>query len=135
MFAHVLVPIDLSDRNSRSLRIVETLSARRVTLLHVIHRVPGLPAAELQPFYKRLRRQAEKVVERVAASLAASGLRVRHLVTIGEPARDILRVATSRRVDLILLGSHRLGPRPGEGLGTTSYRVALACRCPVLLVK
>lgn len=135
MFAHLLVPIDLSDGSRRSLQIVQTLPASRVTILHVIHRVPGLPTAELQPFYKRLRRQAEGVVARAAAALAASGLRVRHMVTVGEPGREILRVAAARRADLIVLGSHRLDPRAGEGLGTTSYRVALACRCPVLLVK
>ena len=135
MFAHVLVPIDLSHRSRRSLRIVETLPTKRVTLLHVIHRIPGLPSAELRPFSSRLRRQAERVVERAAAALAASGMRVQHAVTIGDPALEILRVAAVRRADLVVLGSHRLAPRPGQGLGTTSYKVALACACPVLLVK
>jgi nucleotide-binding universal stress UspA family protein len=135
MFTHVLVPIDLSERSTRSLRIVEALPTKRVTLLHVIHRVPGLPAAELRPLYARLRRKAEGVVERAAASLAASGLRVAHVVTIGDPALEILRFAAARRADLVVLGSHRLGPKPGQGLGTISYKVALACGCPVLLVK
>jgi nucleotide-binding universal stress UspA family protein len=135
MFAHVLVPIDLSNRGSRILRIVETLPTKRVSLLHVVHQVPGVPTAELRPFYKRLRRQAERVVERAAATLSASGLRVQHAVTIGDPAREILRVAAGRSIDLVVLGSHELGPRPGQGLGTTSYKVALACKCPVLLVK
>jgi len=135
MFAHVLVPIDLSERSTRIVRIVETLPAKRVTLLHVIHRVPGVPPAELRPFYTKLRRKAEDVVERVASSLAESGLRVSHAVTIGDPAREIVRFAAARRADLVVLGSHRLGPKPGQGLGTTSYKVALACGCPVLLVK
>ena len=135
MFPHVLVPIDLSDRSNRALRIVETLPTKRVTVLHVIHRVPGLQPTEFRSFYKRLRRKAEAVVERAAATLAASGLRVQHTVTIGEPAREIVRVAAARRADLVVLGSHRLAPGPGQGLGTTSYKVAIACGCPVLLVK
>jgi nucleotide-binding universal stress UspA family protein len=135
MFAHALVPIDLSDRSRRSLQAVGSLPVKRVTVLHVIHRIPGLPAGELRPFYQRLRRQAEPVVARAATTLAAAGLRVQRVITIGEPAREILRIATVRRADLIVLGSHRLRPRPGGGLGTTSYRVALACDCPVLLVK
>jgi universal stress protein E len=135
MFAHVLVPIDLRERSERTLRLVTTLPAKRVTLLHVIQRVPGLSAAELRPFYAKLRRQADQVVTRAATTLAASGLRVRRAVTIGDPPREILRVANARGVDLVILGSHRLGPRPGEGLGTTSYKVALAAPCPVLLVK
>jgi nucleotide-binding universal stress UspA family protein len=135
MFTHLLAPIDLSDRSARVLEIVETLPAKRVTLLHVIHQVRGLPSAELRPFYERLRKQAQRVVQRAAARLSASGLRVQHAVTIGDPAREILRLAAARRADLVVLGSHRLGPRPGQGLGTTSYKVALACGCPVLLVK
>jgi nucleotide-binding universal stress UspA family protein len=134
-FAHVLVPIDLSARRAHILRIVGTLPARRITLLHVIHQVPGVPVAELRPFYTRLRHKAERVLERAAASLAASRVRVGHVVTIGDPALEILRVAVVRRADLLVLGSHRLAPKPGQGLGTTSYKVALACRCPVLLVK
>jgi len=134
-FAHVLVPVDLSDQSTNILRIVGTLPARRITLLHVIHQVPGVPVAELRPFYARLRRKAEQVLERAAASLAAARVRVGHVVTIGDPALEILRVAVARRADLLVLGSHRLAPKPGQGLGTTSYKVALACRCPVLLVK
>jgi len=135
MFTHVLVPIDLSDRSTRVLRIVEMLPTKRVTILHVIHQVRGLPTAELRPFYKRLRERAERVVRRAAATLSASGPRVQHAVTIGDPPREILRLAAARRADLVVLGSHRLGTRPGQGLGTTSYKVALACGCPVLLVK
>ena len=126
MFAHVLVPIDLSERGTRCLRIVETLPVKRVTVFHVIQRVPGVPAAELRPFYARLRKRAGDVVERAVASLAASGLRVGHAVTIGDPAREILRLATARRADLVVLGSHQLGPKPGQGLATTSFKVALA---------
>jgi nucleotide-binding universal stress UspA family protein len=135
MFPHILVPIELGDRSTRILRIVETLPVRRVTLLHVIHRVPGLQANEFKSFYKRLRRKAERGVERAAATLASSELRVQQVVTIGDPAREIVRMAAARRADLVVLGSHRIGPRPGQGLGTTSYKVAIACACPVLLVK
>ena len=39
MFAHVLVPIDLSARGARVLQIVERLPTKRVTLLHVIHQI------------------------------------------------------------------------------------------------
>jgi nucleotide-binding universal stress UspA family protein len=135
MFAHVLAPIDLSQESARSLDVVKELPARRVTLLHVIQRVPGLPAAELRPFYARLRERADKVVARAAATLNEAGLRVSRVVTIGDPAREIVRLAGARRVDLVVLGSHRLGRRPGEGFGTTSYKAALVCPCPVLLVK
>src|SRR5262249_17850453 len=101
MFPHILVPIELGDRSTRVLRIVETLPARRVTLLHVIHRVPGLQANEFRSFYKRLQRKAERVVEKAATTLAASGLRVQQAVTIGDPPAEIVRMAATRRADLV----------------------------------
>jgi nucleotide-binding universal stress UspA family protein len=134
-FPHVLVPIDLSEQSTRTLRIVETLPARRVTLLHVIHRIPGVRATEFKGFYARLQRRAERVVERAATTLAESGFRVQHIVKVGDPVREIVRVAAMRRADLVVLGSHRIAPGAGRGLGTTSYMVAIGCPCPVLLLK
>jgi hypothetical protein len=34
------------------------------------------------------------------------------------------------------MGSHKVNPkRRGMGWGTTSYKVGILCRCPILLVK
>jgi nucleotide-binding universal stress UspA family protein len=57
------------------------------------------------------------------------------VVSIGDPSADILAFVNKRRVDLIVIGSHRLARTPGHGLGTTSYRVAIQCPCAVMLVK
>lgn len=40
-----------------------------------------------------------------------------------------------KRVDLLVMGSHKVKPRPGQGWGTTSYEVGILCQCPILLVK
>lgn len=139
MFAHLLVPIDLSERNERQLRAARVLAERqrsRVTLLHVIQRVGNLPAGELRPFYDRLEKASRRQLARAAKRLAAAGVPVRTLVLVGDPPREIVRVAARRRVDLIVMGSHRADPaRPGSGWGTTSYKVGLLCPCPILLVK
>jgi nucleotide-binding universal stress UspA family protein len=136
---HLLVPLDLSDRNERVLSAASALATgagARVTLLHVIHRVPGLPARELAGFYGDLRRKSERSLARAAARLARAGLRVRALVRLGDPATEIVRVADRLRVDLVVVGSHRVSPaRPRSGFGTTSYKVALRCQRPILLVK
>ena len=138
-FTHILVPIDLSDRNERTLETALALargSPARVTLLHVIHRVTGLPLVELRSFYARIEKTARPRLDRAARRFADAGLRVRTEVLVGEPTREIVRSAARRRVDLIVMGSHRVNlTRPATGLGTTSYRVTALCACPVLLVK
>jgi nucleotide-binding universal stress UspA family protein len=130
------VPIDLSERNERQLRAASALAERgraRITLLHVIEQVRHLPVAELRPFYVRLENASRRRLAGAAKRFAGP---VRTLVRVGDPPREIVRVAARRRADLIVMGSHKPDPtRPGGGWGTTSYKVGLLCPCAVLLVK
>lgn len=139
MFKHILVPIDLGDRQGRVLRTARDLASQthaRVILLHVIHHVPDLPLGELRGFYRRLEKTSRRRLALAAKEFAAKGLPVRAEVSIGDPAREILRVAAAEKVDLLIMGSHTVRPgRGARGWGTTSYKVGLVCRCPVLLVK
>ena len=139
MFKHIMVPIDLSDKQGRVLRVTRDLASQshaHVTLLHVIHHVPDLPFGELRGFYRRLVKASQRRLALAAKQFAAKGLPVRAEVCIGEPAREIVRVATAEKVDLLVMGSHTVKPgRGARGWGTTSYKVGLMCRCPILLVK
>jgi len=121
MFAHILVPIDLGDRNARALRTALELARRsrtRVTLLHVVQSVPNLPPAELSDFYARLARAATRKLESVARRFAGAGVRVRTELCVGEPAREIVRAAARRRADLVVLPAAALDEpvRPGGAL-------------------
>ena len=138
-FGHVLVPIDFSDRNARLLGTALALaqaSGARVTLLHVVHRIKHVPVAALRGFYDRLERTSARNLERAAQPFLRKGLKIRMVVLLGDPPVEIVRLALRQRVDLVVMGSHRVNPaRPRPGFGTTSYKVALACQCPILLVK
>ena len=107
-----------------------------MTLLHVIQSVQNIPHSEMGDFYARLAKVSARKLEGVAKRFAAKRVKVATEVRIGEPARDIVSVAAKNRVDLIVMGSHAVRPgRPSAGWGTTSYKVGIFCRCPVLLVK
>jgi nucleotide-binding universal stress UspA family protein len=139
MFKHILVPIDLSDRNERTLRIavgLARITQSRVTLLHVIQSVAGVSTQQLRNFYKTLEQRSQRTLARVAKRFVDAEVPVRAIVVIGNPASEIIKAATARKVALIVMGSHRVMPgRPGRGLGATSYKVGMACPCPILLVK
>lgn len=136
---HVMVPVDLSDRNERALRMALELArpgSGRVTLLHVIQRVPGIAPGELDTFYRRLLRSSERKLGRTARKFAERGLDVRTEVRVGDPAAEIVRAAQRERVSLVVMGSHRVGRGDRQrGWGTTSYKVGIFCQCPILLVK
>jgi nucleotide-binding universal stress UspA family protein len=139
MFEHILVPIDLSHRNERTLRLavgLARITQSRVTLLHVIQGISGVSTRELRSFYKTLEQRSQRTLARAAKPFVDAEVAVRAIVVIGDPAREIIKAATARKVALIVMGSHRVMPgRPGRGLGATSYKVGIACACPILLVK
>ena len=140
MFKHILVPIDLSDRNARTLRtalVLATQSRARVTLLHVVQQVAKIPLGEMRPFYRRLSATSKRRLALAAKPFAVRGIPVRTEVPIGEPAREIIRLAQARRADLVVMGSHKVRAVRGgsRGWGTTSYKVGIFCQCPILLVK
>jgi nucleotide-binding universal stress UspA family protein len=140
VFRHLLVPIDLSDGNGRVLRTAFDLAAAtdaRVTVLHVVTQVRGIPAAELRSFYDQLEARAKARLGAVMRKYAQPGMDVRPVTILGDPARDLVRWAEQERADLIVIGSHSVEPRRGQrvGWGSISYKIALLCRCPVLLVK
>jgi universal stress protein A len=139
VFKHILVPVDLGPMNRRALVTVRGLAQQgrtRVTLLHVIQRIEHVPFAELRRFYERVGTTVQKKMGAAVRRLARRKIPVRAEVLIGSPAREIVRYAAANRVDLIVLGSHRIDlAHPAAGWGTTSYKVGILCQCPVMLVK
>jgi nucleotide-binding universal stress UspA family protein len=74
MFKRILLPVDLSDRHERTIRTALVLARQagaRVTLLHVIQRVPDLPFDELRDFYARLETDSARKLASVAGRFAA----------------------------------------------------------------
>jgi nucleotide-binding universal stress UspA family protein len=136
LFRHVMVPVDLSDRNERALRAALALAREagsRVTLFHVI---PGLAPGELEEFYRLLVERSERKLREVARAFTSKGVAVSTQVRTGEPAAEIVRATLRERVDLVVMGSHKVKPgRRERGWGTTSYKVGIFCQCPILLVK
>ena len=139
MFKEIMVPIDLGDQNERTLRTALDLAVNnraRVTLLHVVHHVAKIPFKEMRAFYQRLVTASKRRLARAGAPFVDRGLAVRTVVLIGEPAREIVRLAATRKVDLVVMGSHKVDPAgQTRGWGTTSYKVGIFCQCPILLVK
>jgi nucleotide-binding universal stress UspA family protein len=139
MFKRILVPLDLSGRHKRALDTacgLAQLHHARVILLHVVQQIPDVAASELREFYRRLERASARRLGRIADGFTARGLPVGVTVCIGEPAREIVKTAASKKIDLIVMGSHKVTPGPpANGWGTTSYKVGIFCQCPILLVK
>ncbi len=137
MFDHILVPVDLTDRNSRALEAAARLAGEdgEVTLLHVIETL-DLPFDELEDFYQRLHDRAHVEMDQMVEPLSTSGVTVIQRVSYGNRLREILGYADGNLTDLIVMSSRRLdvSEKP-TGFATLSHQVAILSQIPVLLVK
>jgi universal stress protein A len=138
-FRRILVPTDLTSRTERALDLALELAGGTkpvVTLLHVIQTVPGLSFSELKPFYRTLEHKANAKMAALARAAPKAAAEIRREVAYGARAESIVSFASTHRVDLIVLASHRVNPTmAGRDWGTISYKVGILAPCPVLLVK
>jgi nucleotide-binding universal stress UspA family protein len=91
-----------------------------------------LPIADIS---EQLEDSAERELPKIAGCEECSGLRVEEVITHGDAASEIVRVARDRGVDLIVISSHG---RTGLGrilFGSTAEAVVRHAPCPVLVVK
>jgi universal stress protein A len=138
-FHHVLVPTDLTKRTDKALQLAANLTASdasRITLLHVIATIDGVPFDELKGFYQRLEQKARTAMTRFARRSHERLAPVESAVVYGRRAEEIVKYAAAHEVDLIVLASHRVNPSmENRDWGTISYKVGILAQCPVLLVK
>lgn len=138
-FAHILVPVDFTEKNLSALEIAKELAVvgqTRVTLLHVIETLDCEMDDEIAQFYSRLQVRADSELERLSQFLSAAGLEVDRKIRLGKRLREIVADSIERQVDLIVMSSHKPNLRePMKTWATLSYQVSNLCTCPVLLVK
>jgi nucleotide-binding universal stress UspA family protein len=80
-------------------------------------------------------RRAESVLRPARAILKRAGLDARGTHLVGVPGLRIARVARSKNVDLIVMGSHGRSAAAGMLLGSVASTVLAHCDNPVLLLR
>ncbi len=141
-FKHLLVPVDLTPRNKPALEIAFEMAVEnkaRVSLLHVTEKIEladEQPDVETAAFYERLRIRYMTELESMSQRFSDVGIDVETKVLLGKPLQDIVEFSRTHDVDLIIMSSHPIEPdNPLRSWGTLSYKVSVACSCPILLVK
>ena len=137
MFASILVPTDLTERNREAVAVASRLVAPdgRSCLLHVIETSPEFSVDEEKEFYEKLERNASAFLKDLGGALDAANVEWSAEVVYGSRARTILEEAKKLSADLIVVRSHRVDVESQQGFGTLSYQVGVMSECSVLLVK
>ena len=140
-FQNVLCPIDFSPSSLVALDYAREL-AREGAKLAVLHVSEQLPAWQLVPADGTgapddplvVLQQARDRVHRVVTVGLKGTCDVEELAAQGDAGDEILRVAGSRQVDLIVMGAHA-GRAGLLGFGSTTHDVLRGTTCPVMTFK
>lgn len=135
MYHNILVPISFdSERDvDTPLKLAKLLGTpeTRITLLHVVEKIPGYAISYMPQGYMaeaRLAIQAEldRLAETVPGAIGQ--------VVEGHSGRTILDWAETNKPDLIVIASHRPGMQDLL-LGSTASRVVRHAACAVHVVR
>lgn len=146
MYAHVLVPLDGSERAERAVPVAERIARnagadRRITLLQVVSRPAPLSGAYVpqSPSVEWIQQDvaaAKTYLAHVAGWSLLNGLSVETRVEIGgAPAPVIAGVAEADGTDLIVLCSHGRTGATHWLLGSVAEQVARHASMPVLVLR
>lgn len=135
MYHNILVPISFdSDRDvSGPLKLAKILATQeaKITLLHVVERIPGYAISYLPADY--LAKARDAVLEELDG-LAATLPGAIGVVIEGHSGRSILDWADVNKPDLIIIASHRPGMQDLL-LGSTASQVVRHANCAVHVVR
>jgi nucleotide-binding universal stress UspA family protein len=142
LFHHIVAAIDFSEPSMHALEYALSLAEEadaRLTLLHVVEipEEPGLWIDRRDRASVALELQA-KARERLAAIVPDGSRPYCHVevrVEAGEPAREIVRVASESGAGLVVLGTHGRGLVERMFLGSTAQQVVRQATFPVLTVR
>jgi nucleotide-binding universal stress UspA family protein len=139
----VLCPMDFSAAALHAAEFAMDVANRAnasVTFLHVIewlaeedpHQTSHAGTPE---FRQSLMQDTREQLDALVARQQPLERGVKTEVAAGRAHRQIARVASDMKADLIVLGAHGRGGPPLAALGSTSEQVARAALCPVLTVR
>lgn len=138
----ILCPIDFSDFTPRVLAVASSIASRYSAPLHLVH-VAQLPTVGIvdgvtiipdRGALDAMMASLEDELARAAASLTEGreGLRT-HLVQ-GDPATQIVDLASTERCELVVIGTHGRTGLAHLVMGSVAEHVVRRARVPVLVV-
>jgi universal stress protein A len=140
----ILFASDFSKASGKAFATALTMAKNNratLTVLNVIAPMaPVSPDQYVGPeTWQELDRETRQWTKRKLTALTARarkrGVRVVGLTADGSPAQQIVRVAKSKRCDLIVIGTHGRTGLAKFFLGSVAGRVVSTASCPVLTVR
>jgi nucleotide-binding universal stress UspA family protein len=136
--------VDFSESSLDALALAINMAQEadaQLTLLHVVElppvlsEAPMMPAPDLSRVREAAAADARRRLHELIPEQARTYCTVDTAVVEGRAYREILRQATDRQSDLIVMGVHGRGALDLLVFGSTTHHVIRASACPVLIVR
>ena len=140
MFEKILLSVDGSDHALRAARtaaeLARTMKSKEFRIVVAFDNIPPyLGEPYLQAAIDSRKSEAEAILNTATREVGEVPCEIHTELIEGSPAEAIIDVATTRKSDIIVMGSRGLGRLAGLLLGSTSQKVVSHAPCPVLIVR
>jgi len=139
----ILVPTDFSEDSDLAFRMASSIAVKyqaRIFLLHVISKQSLADYCLDQNIVDRVLNESivfsnEKLQEVIDRNQQSGDIKVIPDVRKGQPYEEILKEASERKIDLIVIASHGKTGLQKYFIGSVTEKVMKEAKCPVLLIR
>ncbi|MBI2757631.1 MAG: universal stress protein [Chloroflexi bacterium] len=140
MFEKLLLAVDGSEHALRAARMAADLArnmkSKELRIVVAYDAIPPyLGEPNMQDAIDARMKEAQSILEIAVKEVGKIPGKVEIEVLEGPSAEAIIDVATTRKSDVIVMGSRGLGQLAGLLLGSTSQKVINHAPCPVLIAR
>lgn len=131
MFEKLLVTTDLSEASynlMKCLSQLNTLGAKEATLVHIIDVV------DVGGIYGSLTKLLKPKMESLREMIEGMGYKTNIIIDLGNPAREINRIAVEGNFSIIVAGTHGESLLKDVLLGSVVHKIIISAKKPVLLI-
>ncbi len=139
----ILSPIDFSDPSHEALNTAADLASKfgsELLLVHVVPMLPRLPSPAAifneAEYEQELHKDAVARLNELTGKLSAKGVKARSRVgTANDVGMEIIRLAESNSVDLIVIATHGMTGWHRLAFGSVAEKIVRMAASPVLLLR
>lgn len=138
----ILLPVDGSENSNKAvadfIQLLDWYKEKpEIHLLNVQYSLDGnvslfINRADIKQYHQE---EGLKILQHARDLLDQAGITYQYHITVGDPAEMIVRFATEKQYDQIVMGARGRGGIKGLLLGSVANKVMQLSNIPVLLVK
>lgn len=144
LFKRILCAVDFSDSSMNALKYALSLAQEADGSLTIVHVLGaefvgqvgiGEEHVNLAALQRQQEEEARKLLDKAVPDSAAAYCKADTMLLRGKPWREILRVASDRQAELIVMGVQGRGAADLMFFGSTTQHVVREATCPVLTLR